>query len=172
MKKYQLARFLQKFFKHISKQGNKQKNLISALFKYEWKRLQMVAIFIFLSLEYTRNLEIWLLFISHRDWSNCGSTKSSPSVNCLSKLCTNFSLLWLTNKLTLARTLGQLVSERSAKALNHLLLFLSIIRTTKAGVHCFTQEEDAFFCCACVPFQHCYGFYWTSIWIIPFGQHS
>ena len=27
MKKYQLARFLQKFFEHISKQGNKQKTL-------------------------------------------------------------------------------------------------------------------------------------------------
>lgn len=35
MEKYQLAGFIQKFFKQTSKQGNKQKKLISALFKAE-----------------------------------------------------------------------------------------------------------------------------------------
>ena len=34
-----------------------------------------------------------------------------------------------------------------------------VSRTTKAGAHCFTQEEYALLCCACVPFKHCYGLY-------------
>lgn len=35
MEKYRLAGFIQKFFKQTSRQENKQKNLISALFKAE-----------------------------------------------------------------------------------------------------------------------------------------